>query len=328
MSTPLVSVIIPSYNSEKYLAACIHAALAQTCRQTEIIVVDDGSIDDSLRIARGFESAKVKVIAQENGGAAAARNTGLRAANGKYIQFLDADDLISPDKIEAQLNCLNDSETQIAICRTAHFNDGEDPENGVQVDEWFYADQANPVDFLLKLYAGDDTLPGYGGMVTIHSWLTPRNLIDKAGPWNEALSLDDDGEFFCRVVLASEGIKFAPQGVNYYRKFISGNTLSAQKSRKATESAIAAIDLKYQHLKAKTDDPLGDKIFAKPYWWTGVLAYPQFKTLSGYCIEKAKALGYTGEKYVGGRAGHLLAALLGWKMARRLASYRQTQRAT
>lgn len=323
MNGPLVSIIIPAYNSGKYLAACIHSALAQTWQHKEIIVVDDGSTDDSLQLARQFETARVKVISRENGGAAAARNTGLRSANGDYIQFLDADDLLAPGKIEAQLAALEGSQTHLAIGPTIHFNDGDEPENGLQVEEWFYKDHADPVDFLLKLYAGDDTLRGYGGMVAVHSWLTPRELIDKAGPWNENLSLDDDGEFFCRVVLASEGVRFSPAGINYYRKFINSQTLSAQKSRAATESAITAIDLKYSHLKAKTDNPLVGRVFAKPYWWTGVMAYPQYKSLSKYCTEKATALGYSGEKYVGGRSGHLIAAIFGWKVARRLATWRK-----
>ncbi|HZY37871.1 MAG TPA: glycosyltransferase [Mucilaginibacter sp.] len=324
MSVPLVSIIIPVYNSEKHLADCIRSAIAQTWAHKEIIVVDDGSMDNSLHIARSFESNGVKALAQENGGASAARNTGLSAAKGDYIQFLDADDLISPDKITGQVNCLQGSLTQLAICKTVHFSDGEDPRQGVESKDWFYKEHADPVDFLIKLYAGEDTLPGYGGMVAIHSWLSPRRLIDKVGPWNESLNLDDDGEFFCRVVLASEGIKFTPAGINYYRKFDNRQNQSAQKSQRAVESAIAAIDLKLAHLKEKTTAPIVDSVFAKHYWWTGVLAYPQFKSLSKYCIEKAEQLGYSGEKYVGGRSGHLLAAILGWKNARLIAAWRQS----
>jgi len=322
MTGPLVSIIIPAYNSEKYLADCIRSAIAQTWQNKEIIVVDDGSTDNSLHIARGFEADQVMVLAQENAGASAARNAGLRAAQGEYIQFLDADDLISPDKIAAQVKCLQGSSNQLAICKTVHFNNGEDPERGRESKDWFYTDHKDPVDFLIKLYAGPDTLPGYGGMVTVHSWLTPRKLIDKAGPWDESISLDDDGEFFSRVVLASEGIKFSPTGFNYYRKFDDRQNQSAQKSKRAMESAVTAIDLKRDHLKAKTTDPMVDRVFAKHYWWTGVLAYPQFKSLSGYCIKKAKQLGYSGEKYVGGRSGHLLAALLGWKAARLIGAWR------
>jgi glycosyltransferase involved in cell wall biosynthesis len=322
--SPLVSIIIPVFNSQKHLAECIGSAIAQTWPNTEIVIVDDGSADNSLQIAEKYVGTHgVRIIRQSNKGASAARNAGLKEAKGDYIQFLDADDLISPDKIEAQIACLNGSVTRVAICKTVHFFDKENHLKGVPTNDWFCRDSGDPVDFLIKLYAGEDVLPGYGGMVTIHSWLTPRKLIEKAGWWNETLSLDDDGEFFCRVVLASGGIKFSDTGFNYYRKFNHQHSLSAQKTLKGLESAVLAIDLKYGHIKAKTSDRLADRVFAKHYWWTGVLAFPQFKALSKYCIQKAKQLDYQGERYVGSPAGHFLAGFLGWKAARLITHYGQ-----
>ena len=82
---------------------------------------------------------------------------------------------------------------------------------------------------------------------------------------------------------------------------------------------VLAIDLKMAHLKKRSQDKIIDRIFGKHYWWTGVMAYPQFKSLSAYCIKKAKQLGYTGEEYVGGHSGHALAAVAGWKAARLIA---------
>lgn len=321
----LVSVIIPVYNAEKYLDSCILSVIGQTWPNIEIILVDDGSTDGSLNIIEKYKDAgTVKAIQQKNNGAAAARNAGLKQAKGIYIQFLDADDLLSPDKIEAQVDCLNGSLTHLAICKTVHFTESEENISDNDGNGWMHNGSDNPVDFLIKLYAGKEVLPGYGGMITVHAWLTPRELIDKAGLWNEELSLDDDGEFFCRVVLASKGVKFSDKGLNYYRKFMDTQSLSAQKTRKGIESTILSTDLKLAHLKEKTADTLVDRIFARHYWWTGVMAYPQFKDLSAYCIQKAKQLGYRGEKYVGGPAGHILAGLFGWKVVRLMAWYRQT----
>ena len=98
--TELVSILIPAYNAERWLGATIESALAQTWPAKEIIVVDDGSTDRTLAVARGFGDRGVQVITQANRGAAAARNTALRAARGAWIQFLDADDLLNPRKIE------------------------------------------------------------------------------------------------------------------------------------------------------------------------------------------------------------------------------------
>ena len=99
----LVSILIPSYNAEEWIEETIQSALSQTWPRKEIIIVDDGSTDNSLRIAKEYESNSVKVISQENSGAAVARNKALEYAQGDYIQWLDADDLLAPDKIEKQL---------------------------------------------------------------------------------------------------------------------------------------------------------------------------------------------------------------------------------
>ena len=324
MHDALVSIIIPVYNSEKNIANCIDSVLAQSRVRIEIIIVDDGSTDNSFVVAEKYlGNTNVTVISQKNSGASAARNAGLKAARGEYIQFLDADDLLSPDKIESQLNVLNDSVNQVALCRTVHFFDGDDPTKGVGADDWFCADNNNPVDFLLKLYAGEDEMPGFGGMIQPNAWLTPRAIIDKAGLWNEFRCPDDDGEFFCRVILAAEGVKFSDQGINYYRKYKTASSLSGQKNAEAFENIIESLNLKYKYLKQRTSEPLLDRIFARHYWWTGVAAYPSFKELSGYCIQKATDLGYKGKKYMGGPAGHTLAGFFGWKPVRFMAYWQQ-----
>lgn len=96
MSTPLISVIIPVYNVEKYLRRCLDSVIAQTYQKLEIICVDDGSIDDSGKICDQYavRDARIKVIHQENQGLSAARNRGIDAADGEYIAFVDSDDYI------------------------------------------------------------------------------------------------------------------------------------------------------------------------------------------------------------------------------------------
>ncbi len=101
MRKPLVSVVIPAYNAAKYIGETLESVRAQTFRDHEIIVVDDGSADNSLDIAAGFGS--IVCLRQPNRGAAAARNAGIRAARGEYIAFLDADDLWLPGKLEKQM---------------------------------------------------------------------------------------------------------------------------------------------------------------------------------------------------------------------------------
>jgi glycosyltransferase involved in cell wall biosynthesis len=100
---PLVSILIPAYNAERWLADTIRSALAQTWPYKEIIVVDDGSRDETLSVARQFTSSDVSVVTQANLGASAARNHALSLSHGDYIQWLDADDLLCPSKIAKQM---------------------------------------------------------------------------------------------------------------------------------------------------------------------------------------------------------------------------------
>ncbi|RYZ94782.1 MAG: glycosyltransferase family 2 protein, partial [Sphingobacteriaceae bacterium] len=124
MYSPLVSIIIPLYNAEDHIAETIRCTAGQTWQNKEIIIIDDGSADNSVAVAKAFESDLIKVYSQANKGASAARNTGLKYAKGDYIQFLDADDMLSPDKIEQQVTKLRDAPGKVAVCSTIHFYDG------------------------------------------------------------------------------------------------------------------------------------------------------------------------------------------------------------
>ncbi|MFN0293152.1 glycosyltransferase family 2 protein [Pedobacter helvus] len=116
MINPLVSIIIPLYNAENYIEETIHSALHQSYKIIEIIIVDDGSTDQSLKIAKKYENGILKVFSQPNKGVSAARNFGLNCAKGTYVQFLDADDIIMPDKIEHQINSITTKSMPAFIC--------------------------------------------------------------------------------------------------------------------------------------------------------------------------------------------------------------------
>jgi glycosyltransferase involved in cell wall biosynthesis len=103
MNTPLFSVIIPAYNAEHYLADAITSILQQRAGSYEIILVDDGSTDNTAKVAKGF-AKEVHYHAQPNTGSGAARNTGVQVAKGRFLSFLDADDLWSQDKLTHQLS--------------------------------------------------------------------------------------------------------------------------------------------------------------------------------------------------------------------------------
>lgn len=121
MTKPEVSIIIPAYNAQSFLSETVNSVLAQTHADWELIIVNDGSTDGTLRIAHGFEDDRIKVVDQTNAGVSAARNAGLAASKGTFISFLDADDAMIPSNIAMKLACLKENSvdwvfSDIALC--------------------------------------------------------------------------------------------------------------------------------------------------------------------------------------------------------------------
>ncbi|HEY3760387.1 MAG TPA: glycosyltransferase family 2 protein [Verrucomicrobiae bacterium] len=242
---PLVSILIPAYNAEGWVAEAIQSALRQTWREKEIIFVDDGSTDRTLAIADSFSSRGVFVAFQKNAGASAARNKAYSFCRGDYIQWLDADDILAPDKIAKQMEVaerLNDPMALLScewgrfIYRTsrAKFN----PTllwNDLMPPEWLARKMANNI------------------WMQTSTWLVSRKLSEAAGPWDERLSFDDDGEYFCRVLMKCSGVKFVPGARVYYRASGPSSLSNVDDSNRKLESAWRSIQLHIQYLLQMED---------------------------------------------------------------------------
>ncbi|WP_372519739.1 glycosyltransferase family 2 protein [Candidatus Ruminimicrobiellum ovillum] len=126
MDNVKVSIIIPVYNVEQYLRQCLDSVVNQTLKDIEIICIDDGSSDSSLEILHEYSSkdSRIKIITQQHEGAGAARNKGLAVANGKYLSFLDSDDFFETDMLEQLYNCSEKYNTDIVICKSNTFDNG------------------------------------------------------------------------------------------------------------------------------------------------------------------------------------------------------------
>jgi glycosyltransferase involved in cell wall biosynthesis len=236
---PIVSILIPAYNAEKWITATICSALAQDWANKEIIIVDDGSSDGTLSIAKQFESKSLKVISQENRGASAARNRAFQHAQGEYIQWLDADDVLAPNKLSEQMKVVNRAQKNLILYSGPHGTFYWRPEKAKFVPNALWRD-VSPVGWLITKFCENLWMLPAG-------WLVSRTLTEKAGPWDERLSLDDDGEYFARVVATSESIKFVPEARCYYRQ--SGfNQLSRSNTQKASESLLRSVRLSILHL--------------------------------------------------------------------------------
>jgi glycosyltransferase involved in cell wall biosynthesis len=246
---PLVSVCIPAYNCTRHIKEALMSVLDQSYPNLEIIVVDDGSTDDTFTKLKEWKDLRIKILQQPNKGASAARNLAVQHSRGEFIQFLDADDILSKSKIECQVERLVNTPSKLAVCSTVHFDDGKpcyDFRPSAYEDAFLY-DTDDPADFYIRLLGGYDF---NASMVQTAAWLTHRELVDKAGPWNESITVDDDGEFFSRVVLASSGI-IKSDGFVYYRKYpFTSENLSSQTNHLSMTSLVNSALLKEQHLFA------------------------------------------------------------------------------
>jgi glycosyltransferase involved in cell wall biosynthesis len=206
---PLVSILIPAYNASQWLATTVRSAIGQTWDHKEIVIVDDGSTDDTFAIARSFESDAIRVYTQKNQGAAATRNHAFEFSKGDYIQWLDADDLIGPDKVASQVAIAQQCQDKRILISGGWANFLYRHEHVNFVPTLLWAD-LTPTEWLTRKMA-------HNLHMQTATWLVSRELTEAAGPWNTALLGDDDGEYFCRVLLASKGVRFAPAAKVYYR---------------------------------------------------------------------------------------------------------------
>lgn len=325
MSTK-VSIIIPVYNSEKFLASAICALLSQTYNNIEIIIVDDESGDKSYELAKTFESGSCKIFQQKNAGAAVARNTGLAHAKGEYIQFMDVDDFLSEDKIEKQVEALKGQKNKVAVCDYISFFDQREMQNispAVDQSPFIYSSDS-PADFLINLYGGY----GSSNFIQTNSWLTPRSIIDKVGGWRNYRCPDDDGEFFARVLLASEGIVHVPGVYNYYRRSVKEASLSNNTNKKYLQNTLLTIDLKHQYLlqhignKNSVDDYALRKAMAVHYLNFAVSTFPRHKLLSQIAFNRYKSFGVqVPPPKLGGKLVEVVKSMFGWKAARLVKYY-------
>lgn len=236
---PLVSILIPSYNSEKWIKSTVESALAQTWKNKEIIVVDDGSTDNTYSIAKQYESKILKVITQENSGACVARNKAFSISQGDFIQWLDSDDLLDPYKIETQLS-RSDYDAQSKILHSSAWGSFYFRISKAKFIPNRLWQDLSPVEWLITRFNERCYLP------TI-TWLVSRKLTELSGLWNEKLLRNQDGEYLSRVVAHSEIIMFHHKAICYYRK---GNftSISGSKSRKKIESLDLSHNLCVNHL--------------------------------------------------------------------------------
>jgi len=275
----LVSIIIPCYNAQAYVAEAIRSALDQSYPHCEVIVIDDGSSDGSLEIIKGFGD-QIRWESGPNMGGCAARNRGFSLSRGAWIQFLDADDRLSPTKISAQMEALDRQpgclDAQIATCAWYHFTATE------EFPPTRYAFLERPgsgIDLLIELWLAH-------GMLNPGCWLIPRALAESIGPWDESLSADQDGEFFGRVMLAAQNVVFAPEVTVGYRIPTAGN-VSRTMSDSSLDSRYRASRNIAERLLERRDDAHARAAVAHRLMNIALLLWQHRRTDAEKLIERA-----------------------------------------
>lgn len=243
---PLVSILIPAYNAQQWLAETIESALAQTWPRKEIIVVNDGSTDRTAEVARRYASRSVEVVTQANQGASGARNTAFSVCQGDYIQWLDADDLLDREKIELQMR---EVATKGLGARTL-LSGAWGQFMYRRRKAWFvptslWADLA-PLEWMV--HKMDENLH-----MQTDNWLVSRELSLAAGPWDARLWRDNDGEYFCRVIMASDGTRFVPAAKSYYRAAGYRSVSYIGGSNRKLESLFLSMTLHMRYLRSLED---------------------------------------------------------------------------
>ncbi len=239
---PLVSILIPAFNAERWISESIQSAISQTWARKEIIVVDDGSTDRTAEVARRLASKNVKVVSTENCGLSGAVNNAFKHCQGDYIQELDADDMLSPDKIERQLIALQETGNKRLLASSPWASFYFRTSNAKFVRNPLCEDLA-PVEWLLRKM-------GQNLHMQNATWLVSREIAETAGPWDETLQYDQDGEYFCRVLLASQGTVFVPEGRVFYRATGWNRISVIGNSNVKRNSLLRSMRLHIQHLRS------------------------------------------------------------------------------
>ncbi len=242
---PLVSILIPAFNAQEWIADTLRSAVAQTWPRKEIVIVDDGSTDHTLAIARQFESDCVRVVTQTNQGAAASRNQAFTLCHGDYIQWLDADDLLAPDKIAKQIAALDRCRSRRTLLSSewGRFLYRYHRAEFIPTALW---NDLSPLEWLLRKME-------LNIFMQTSTWLVSRELSEAAGLWNTKLLGDDDGEYFCRVLLASDGVRFVPKSRVYYRASGFSSLSYVGRSDRKVEALWHSMQLHIRYLRSLED---------------------------------------------------------------------------
>jgi len=303
----LVSTIIPVFNRPVMIRESVGSVLAQTYRPIEIILVDDGSSDETPGVLKSIAAShpEVKVLHQANAGPGVARNTGLNVAQGEFIQYLDSDDVLHPEKFEKQV-CALKSQPSAGVCYCITHR--KDPKTGLMVP---WARTADPIDNIFPSF-----LPKRGWATLTPLWR--RSVCDAIGPW-KPFRVMEDWEHDLRAGLL--GVKPLQVTEVLCTVIDHGQNRASGMNEGYTKDRVKYMFLAHESIwnlmkRMVATEPRYLRSFGRTMFWISRMCAQR-----GMYVEAAKALSYTdeisnscGEKYATLNF-RLIKRLLGWRMA-------------
>lgn len=304
----LVSIIIPVYNAEKWIGGCIESSCAQTWSRKEIIVINDGSKDSTLKIAKSYSSPIVHVVTQKNHGASSARNHGLSLSQGEYIQWLDADDLLEPTKIERQMEDAEAGQNTTVLFSGSWGRFYKYPEMAIYASDQLWED-LDPLEWILRKVENNLWMPP---MV----FLVSRRLTDMAGLWNEDLSLDDDGEYFLKVISHASKIRYIPVA-QCFKRLTFGLSHGINLTNRKLNSLSHSIFFHIKTVRSIKDDQRTRKACLAFLNRWAIYFYPQRHDVIAQMQKLALELGGWIEKPTLRKKYRLIQKIFGWNIGKK-----------
>ena len=251
MKKPIISVIVPVYNVEKYLAKCLDTILAQTFSNIEIICVNDGSTDNSRKILAQYaqKDSRVKIVDKKNGGLSSARNAGMKVATGEFYSFIDSDDWIEETMLEKLYNSMVSLNTDISICAVHQYD-----ETNQKIDDSnpYYTLGYFDETFDNKAFSYVETKP-FLLDVCVMAWnkLYRKSFIDECQAEFPDGLIFEDGPFFFSIFFKTKRVSIVRDYLYYYR--INRNGSIIQKAGKKFLNVIDVVELMYNKIKEIPD---------------------------------------------------------------------------
>ena len=288
-----VSVIIPTFNYASFLEECLQSVLNQSYKNLEIIVIDDGSTDNTKNVINKY-SNRINYIYQNNSGLSAARNTGIKNARGDLIQFLDSDDLLHSHSIEERVNFLSESGANCVVCKNKTFSNTNP--SGIPSINGSWKMFSNNLDIHLCFF----------NIAPPHSFLIKKSVIDEIGLFDINLKACEDYDYWIRLLENKHIPVYCDAGLVYYRKH--SESMSSNSNKQWYYDAVLHIKL-YEKLFESYSIILNNKLASSLAFLCGLLVtlnrlhnknvdiYSELQKLVEPTFNKISDISYANESY-------------------------------